>query len=401
MSAEATDAQTGLIDLLDTPQDAAFRAGIRAFVARELAPGTRARLRHGAPPTRDDILGWHAKLATQGWAAPAWPAEHGGPGWTPHQRLIFEEECFRGHAPPLPGFGLKMIGPVLMRFGTEAQRARFLPGILSGADWWCQGFSEPGAGSDLASLRTRAERVDGGWIVNGGKTWTTYAQHANWMFCLVRTNPEAKKQEGISMMLIEMADPGVTVQPIRLIDGTREVNSVFLDRVFVPDDQVVGEIDRGWTAAKFLLEHERFGIGGIGRSKHALDRARALAAEAGLAGADWVEATLAELEIDILAMEATTLRLLAREAAGATLGAEPSLLKIRGTEIQQKITETMVQIAGPLAAVAVPPRADNAAPVAAPFAHVACQHLNWRKLTIYGGSNEIQRQIIARQVLAL
>lgn len=389
------------IDLLDAPEDAAFRAGIRAFVAAQLAPETRRRLSHGAPPTRDDILGWHRRLAAQGWAAPAWPVEHGGPGWTPRQRLIFEEECFRGHAPPLPGFGLKMIGPVLMRFGTKGQRDRFLPGILSGADWWCQGFSEPGAGSDLAGLRTRAERTEGGWIVDGGKTWTTYAQYANWMFCLVRTNPEAKKQEGISMMLIGMDDPGVKVQPIRLADGTEEVNSVFLDRVFVPEDRVVGEIDRGWTTAKYLLEHERFGIGGIGRSKHALARARALAAEAGLAGAEWVETALAELEIDLLAMEATTLRLLAREEAGATLGAETSLLKIRGTEIQQKITETMLQIAGPLAAVAVPPGAGNAAPVGEPFAHVAYQHLNWRKLSIYGGSNEIQRQIIAKQVLGL
>ncbi len=385
-----------MTDLLTGPEEDAFRNDIRAFVAAELDPDTRDRVAAGAPLLRDDFTRWQASLYRKGWVAPAWPKDDGGCGWSARYRLIADEEFFRLHTPPLPGFGLKMIGPILIRFGTKAQQDRFLPRILSGADWWCQGFSESGAGSDLASLRTRAERTKGGWVVNGAKTWTTYAQYANWLFCLVRTDPDAKQQRGISMMLIDMAAPGVRRTPIRLIDGTEEINDIFLDDVFVPDEMVVGEINRGWDYAKLLLENERLGIGGIGRSKHLLSRVAAMAETAGVSDDPDISTRLAAFEIDIMAIEATTLRYLAAVEAGATLGPETSLLKIRGTEIQQGLTELMLDIAGP---AALPDRLSSATQT--PFENAAFQFLNWRKLSIYGGSNEIQRSILARQVLGL
>ncbi|MCL4150823.1 UNVERIFIED_CONTAM: hypothetical protein GTU68_063638 [Idotea baltica] len=374
----------------------AFRDQIRSFVAAELAPETRDKVAAGAPLTREDFADWHRSLHAKGWVAPAWPTDHGGPGWSARQRLIADEELFRLHTPPLPGFGLKMIGPILMRFGTVAQQARFLPRILSGEDWWCQGFSEPGAGSDLASLRTKAVRAKGGWLLSGSKTWTTYAQYANWIFCLVRTDGAVKKQEGISMMLVDMASPGLSRRPIRLMDGTEEVNEIFLEQVFVPDDMVVGEINQGWTYAKALLEHERFGIGGIGRSKHLLGRLRLMAKAAGCAGDPHIADRLDLLEVDIMAIEATTLRLLAAGEAGVRIGAETSLLKVRGTEIQQALTEVMLDVAG---AAGLPARGGGG--TQDPFENAVYQFLNWRKLSIYGGSNEIQRSILAGQVLGL
>ncbi|MDV4145275.1 acyl-CoA dehydrogenase family protein [Shimia sp. FJ5] len=383
-------------DLLNSAEDAAFRAEIRDFVAKTLHPETREKVALGAPLAREDFARWQRSLYEKGWVAPAWPAEHGGPGWSARERLIADEEMFRLHTPPLPGFGLKMIGPILMRFGSEAQRTRFLPRILSGEDWWCQGFSEPGAGSDLASLRMRAVRCEGGWKLSGSKTWTTYAQYANWIFCLVRTDPEVKKQEGISMMLVDMSSPGVSRRPIRLADGTEEVNEIFLDDVFVPDDMVVGEVNKGWTYAKALLEHERLGIGGVGRSKHLLQRVRIMAEAAGRADDPAIVAALAGFEIDVMAIEAFTLRLLAAAEAGERIGAETSLLKVRGTEVQQGLTELMLDVAGP---AMLPERESPCAEE--PFENVAYQFLNWRKLSIYGGSNEIQRGILAGQVLGL
>lgn len=381
-----------MTDLLNSADDMAFRQVIRSFVDAHLDATTRQKVSQGAPLARDDFAKWHRALFKQGWIAPTWPAEHGGPGWSARQRLIADEELFRLHTPSLPGFGLKMIGPILIRYGSKAQQDRFLPGILSGADWWCQGFSEPGAGSDLASLRAKAVKTKGGWLISGSKTWTTYAQYATWIFCLVRTDATVKKQQGISMMLIDMTQPGVTCHPIKLMDGTTEVNEIFLDQVFVPDDLVVGEINQGWTYAKALLENERFGIGGIGRSKHLLKRVRDRADNAGPEIAN----RLAALEIDIMAIEATTLRLLAAAEAGARIGAETSLLKIRGTEIQQGLTEVMLDIAGP---AILPEQGCGAAQD--PFEHAAYQFLNWRKLSIFGGSNEIQKSILAGQVLGL
>lgn len=385
-----------MIDLLTAPEETAFRLEIRNFIAANLNVSTRDKVARGAPLERDDYMDWHRKLCAQNWIAPAWPTPHGGAGWNTRQRLIADEEMFRQHTPPLPGFGLKMIGPILIRYGSPAQQDRFLPRILSGEDWWCQGFSEPGAGSDLAGLRTRAKRVDGGWKVDGSKTWTTFAQYANWIFCLVRTDPDAKQQEGISMMLIPMDAPGVSRTPIRLMDGTDEVNQVFFDDVFVPHDMVVGEIDKGWTYAKVLLENERLGIGGIGRSKHMLNRVRDMIADAPDLPPDVID-RLTLIEIDILAMEASTLRLLSAQENGRPLGAETSLLKVRGTEIQQALTELALEIAGPMALTDGP--ADRAKDGL--FDHVAYQFMNWRKLSIYGGSNEIQKNILAKQVLGL
>ena len=382
-----------MIDLLTAPEDMAFREEIRSYVAENLKPATRNKVARGGPLERDDYLDWHRKLHTKGWVAPAWPQQYGGPGWTARQRLIADEEMFRLHTPPLPGFGLKMIGPILIQFGSKPQQDLFLPRILSGEDWWCQGFSEPDAGSDLASLSTRAMRVDGGWRISGSKTWTTFAQYANWIFCLVRTDPDVKKQQGISMMLIPMDAEGVSRTPIRLIDGTDEVNQVFFDNVFVPDDMVVGEINKGWTYAKALLENERLGIGGIGRSKHLMGRVREMAQAADDLPPE-VPDRLAMIEIDIMAIEATTLRLLSAQEAGRPLGAETSMLKVRGTEIQQSLTELALDIAGP-AAITKPRRNEGL------FDHVAYQYLNWRKLTIYGGSNEIQKSVLAGQVLGL
>jgi alkylation response protein AidB-like acyl-CoA dehydrogenase len=385
-----------MTDLLNSPEDQVFRQEIRDYVAAELHPDTRAKVSRGAPLTREDFSRWHKSLHARGWVAPGWPKEHGGPGWTARERIIADEEMFRLHTPPLPGFGLKMIGPILIQFGSPEQQQRFLPRILSGEDWWCQGFSEPGAGSDLASLKTKAVRTEGGWLVSGSKTWTTYAQYANWIFCLVRTDMEVKKQEGISMMLIDMSLPGVSRRPISLMDGTDEVNEIFLDQVFVSDELVVGEINQGWTYAKALLEHERFGIGGIGRSKQLLQRVREAAEVAGRADEPEIANALDTLEIDIMAIEATTLRLLAAVEAGVKIGAETSLLKVRGTEIQQALTEVMLDIAG---ADALPAR--NSAGAQEPFENATYQFLNWRKLSIYGGSNEIQRSILATQVLGL
>ncbi len=383
-------------DLLNNAEDRRFRAELRDFVTKKLHSETRDKVAQGAPLAREDFARWHRSLYEKGWVAPAWPVEFGGPGWSARKRLIADEEMFRLHTPPLPGFGLKMIGPILMRFGSEAQQARFLPRILSGEDWWCQGFSEPGAGSDLASLRMRAERCDGGWKLSGSKIWTTYAQFANWIFCLVRTDPEAKKQGGISMVLVDMASDGVSCRPIRLMDGTEEVNEIFLEEVFVSDDMVVGEINMGWTYAKTLLEHERLGIGGIGRSKHLLQRVRDMADANGRVNDPAIVAELAVFEIDVIAIEAFTLRLLAAAEAGERIGAEASLLKVRGTEIQQGLTELMLDVAGP----AMLPERDSPC-VEEPFENIAYQFLNWRKLSIYGGSNEIQRGILASQVLGL
>jgi len=383
-------------DLLNGPEDECFRAEIRDFVAKKLHPETREKVAQGAPLVHEDFTRWHRSLYEKGWVAPAWPVEFGGPGWSTRKRLIADEEMFRLHTPPIPGFGIKMIGPILMRFGSEAQRARFLPRILSGDDWWCQGFSEPGAGSDLASLRMRAERCAGGWKLSGSKIWTTYAQFANWIFCLVRTDPEAKKQGGISMVLVDMTSDGVSCRPIRLMDGTEEVNEVFFEEVFVSDDMVVGEINMGWTYAKTLLEHERLSIGGIGRSKHLLQRVRDIADATGRANDPTIVSELAVFEIDVIAIEAFTLRLLAAAEAGERIGAEASLLKVRGTEIQQGLTELMLDIAGP---AMLPERESPCAEE--PFENIAYQFLNWRKMSIYGGSNEIQRSILASQVLGL
>ncbi|MGE0830896.1 MAG: acyl-CoA dehydrogenase family protein [Hyphomonadaceae bacterium] len=334
-------------------EEQAFRAEVRAFIEENFPDRLRtsaAGATAGASASRDDTLAWHKILAKKGWSVPAWPVQYGGTGWTPTQKYIWQEENARAETTPLLPFGVAMVGPVIYTFGSEAQKERHLPGIVSGDVWWCQGYSEPGAGSDLASLKTRAVREGDHYIVNGQKTWTTLGQYADWGFFLVRTAPDAKKpQEGISFLLIDMKTPGVSVRPIMLIDGGYEVNDVFLDNVRVPAENLVGEENQGWTYAKFLLAHERSGIAGIARSKRGVERLRAIArTEMSDLGAPLLEdelfrRKLSELEIDITALEFTELRVLASEQAGKGPGPESSVLKIKGTEIQQRLTELTLE----------------------------------------------------------
>lgn len=396
------------MNLSFTAEDLAFRDEVRAFIEANYP----ARLREFGSRDdlgKEDFLEWHRILGAKGWSAPAWPVEYGGPGWSPTQRYIFGEELARAETVPILPFGINMVGPVIYTFGTAEQKARYLPPILKGEEWWCQGYSEPGAGSDLASLKTRAVREGDHYIVNGQKTWTTLAQHADWGFFLVRTDPDAKPQQGISFLLIDMNTPGITVRPIITIDGGHEVNEVWLENVKVPVENLVGQENQGWTCAKFLLAHERSGIAGVARSKKGVERLKALARAETVEGAPLIEDAdfkrkVAELEIDLTALEVTELRTLAREQAGRGPGPESSLLKIKGTEIQQRLTELALEAVGSYGAPSVRgfrEMGDNFN-VGPDHAHwTAPNYFNMRKTSIYGGSNEIQRNIIAKMVLGL
>ncbi|TKC80062.1 pimeloyl-CoA dehydrogenase large subunit [Trinickia terrae] len=393
-----------------TPAEGAFRAEIRAWLEANLPAGLAAKILNHKRLSRDDIASWHKKLGTRGWSAPAWPVEYGGPGWNATQRHIWEEECARVGAPPVLPFGVSMVAPVLMKYGSEAQKRHYLPRILDGTDWWCQGYSEPGSGSDLASLRTRAERVGDHYVVNGQKTWTTLGQHADMMFCLVRTDSGAKKQEGISFLLIDMKTPGITVRPIITLDEDHEVNEVFFEDVKVPVENLIGEENRGWTYAKYLLGHERTGIAAVGRSKRELAFLKRVAREQKKNGKPLIEdasfgAKVAALEIELMALDVTVQRVVSNETSGRGPGPEASMLKIKGTEIQQALTELMFEAVGPLAAAFDVPflegkrehsiAGDDAA------APLAAYYFNFRKTSIYGGSNEIQKNIIAQMILGL
>jgi alkylation response protein AidB-like acyl-CoA dehydrogenase len=384
-----------------TDAENAFRAEVRAFVRDKLPNAIRDKVASGLHLTRDEHLQWQRLLFERGWSGPGWPKQFGGPGWSPVEQYIFEEECMLGGAPRLVPFGIKMVAPVIMAFGSRAQQERFLPKILSGEEWWCQGYSEPGAGSDLASLRTRAVRHGDKYIVNGQKTWNTLGQHADWIFCLVRTDPEAKAQRGISFLLIDMKSPGITVRPIVTLDGAHEVNEIWFEDVAVPAENLVGEENKGWTCAKFLLGHERSNIAGIGIAKRELARAKRIAAVETKRGRPLIEdplfaARLAEIEIDLMALEITNLRVLSAEAENRAPGPEASILKIKGTEIQQAISELILQAVGPYALPF-----GGAAPGPAHAANRAAQYFNLRKLSIYGGSNEIQKNIVAQMILEL
>ncbi len=381
------------MDLNFSREELAFRDEVRAFIEANLPQDARRKVLEGLEVSRDDTIRWQQILHRQGWGAPNWPKQFGGTGWDPVQQYIFEEESAAAGAPRLLPFGLKMVGPVIMRFGNDAQQKRFLPRILSGEDWWAQGYSEPGAGSDLASLKTRAERKGDRYLVNGQKTWISLAQYANWIFCLVRTDPAVKKQAGISFLLIDMKRRGVTVRPITLLDGSQEVNEVWFEDVEVPVENLVGDENGGWTYAKFLLGHERTNIAGVGVSKRELVRLKRIATEERKDGrpllADPVfAARVAQVEVELMALEITNLRVLAAEAERRAPGPEASLLKIKGTEIQQAISELMMHARGPQAL---------------PMGHRALggAYLNLRKTSIYGGSNEIQKNIIAQTILGL
>ena len=389
------------MDLSFSPEEEAFRAEVRAFIAESKPKLPKSVGWPEAEVTsREDYLAWHKLLYKKGWVAPHWPREHGGTGRSVTQRYIFNQECAAAEMPGLLPFGLAMLGPVLIAFGTQAQKRRFLPRILSGEDWWCQGYSEPGAGSDLASLRMRALPDGDHFTVNGQKTWTTLAQFADWIFCLVRTDPNVKPQEGISFLLIDLKSPGVTIKPIIVLDGAREVNEVFFDNVQVPAENLVGEMNKGWTYAKFLLVHERSTLASVARQRAALVRLRQFA-DAELADDEAFRRKLAEAEIDLMALEMTELRTLAAEARGEMAGPESSILKIRGTELQQRLTELAEEAVGWYAF----PDARGLGPnekVGPDYAMGAAgRYFNMRKASIYGGSNEIQRNIIAKAVLEL
>ncbi|MBI1250992.1 MAG: pimeloyl-CoA dehydrogenase large subunit [Alphaproteobacteria bacterium] len=392
-----------------SPEETAFRDEVRSFIDDHFPAHLREKTSRDEMD-REDFLAWHKVLFKKGWVAPAWPVEYGGTGWTPTQRYIWAEENARAETTPLLPFGLSMVGPVIYTFGTPEQKQRFLPRILSGEDWWCQGYSEPGAGSDLAGLRTTAVRQGDKYVLNGQKTWTTLGQFADWGFFLCRTDPDAKKQEGISFILVDMKTPGITVRPIITLDGSHEVNDVFLDNVEVPVENLVGQENKGWTCAKFLLAHERSGIAGVARSKKGVQRLKELArAELAGDGTPLVSDSayrrkIAELEVDLAALEYTELRVLANEQAGRGPGVESSLLKIKGTEIQQRLTELVLEAVGEYAAPdfrGFPPDS-NEFPIGPSYApRAAPAYFNMRKTSIYGGSNEIQRNIIAKMVLGL
>ena len=338
------------MDMEFNAQDLAFRDEVRAFIA-ENHPDMSAKKDAGEEMSKEDFLSWHRILHAKGWVAPAWPVEYGGTGWTPTQKYIWSEETARAECIRLMPFGLSMVGPVIYTFGTPEQKAQFLPRILSGEDWWCQGYSEPGAGSDLASLRTTAVRDGDDYIVNGQKTWTTMAQHADWGFFLVRTDKDVKAQEGISFLLIDMKSPGITVRPIITLGGEHEVNEVWLENVRVPVSNRVYEENKGWTCAKFLLAHERTGIAGVASSKRGIERIKDIAkseqdGDKSLIGNAFFKRKIAELQTDLTALEFTELRSLAGEAAGKGPGPESSLLKIKGSEIQQRITELALEAVG-------------------------------------------------------
>ena len=398
------------MDLSFTTEEQAFRDEVRAFLADKLPERLSSKVASGKHLSKADMEQWHAILNARGWLASHWPKEYGGPGWNAVQKFIFEHECALAHAPRIVPFGLSMLGPVLIKFGNEQQKRRWLPRILDGSDWWCQGYSEPGAGSDLAGLKTRAVRQGDHYVVNGQKTWTTLGQHANMIFCLVRTNPEAKKQSGISFLLIDMASPGVEVRPIITLDGEHEVNEVFLTDVRVPVENLVGEEDKGWTCAKYLLTYERTNIAGVGFSVAALERLKRAAANVRQNGRPLSEdpqfaARLARVEIDLENMKTTNLRVIAAVAGGGAPGAESSMLKVRGTQIRQEISSLMRRAMGPYALPFVSDALlegyDGPGVGPAEAAAAATQYFNNRKLSIFGGSNEIQRNIISKMILGL
>ncbi|TNC08612.1 pimeloyl-CoA dehydrogenase large subunit [Methylobacterium terricola] len=402
------------MDLRFTPEERAFRQEVRSFFQDNLPQEIRQKMIDGRHPSKDDIVTWQKILNTKGWAVPNWPVEWGGTGWDPVRQYIFLDELQSFPAPSPLQFGVYMVGPVIAQFGNDDQKKHFLPRIANLDDWWCQGFSEPGSGSDLASLKTKAVREGDHYIVNGQKTWTTLGQYADWIFCLVRTDATVKKQEGISFLLIDMKTPGITVRPIQTIDGGHEVNEVFFDDVKVPVENLVGQENKGWDYAKFLLGNERTNIARVGVSKQRIRRLKELAALERVGDTPILEnprfrEKLAALEIELKALEMTQLRVVAAERTREKGKPDPasSILKIKGSEIQQATTELLLEVVGPYALPYVPEdegdeALSNEPPVGPDWAGPAAPtYFNWRKISIYGGSNEIQKNIIAKAILGL
>ena len=381
-----------------------FRQEVRAFIREALPVELRARVERGYDLlTRDDHTFWQKQLHARGWAAPGWPVEHGGTGWSAAQRQVFDDECGRASCPRTQPQGIKMVGPIIYTHGTEAQKKRFLEPILKADEWWCQGYSEPGAGSDLAALSTRAVREGDHYRVNGQKLWTSLAHWADWMFCLVRTDTSGRRQEGITFLLIDMKTPGITLRPIKTLDLAHHMNEVFFEDVLVPVENRIGEEGRGWTYAKALLVHERAGIAELGRARERLDRLKRLVCERSLQGDrllrdEAFRAQVAQLEVELLAAEATTLRLLEGKAEPAL----SSVLKLRGSELTQRLSRMNVDALGPhalrldLQEAERGPQDDDPLPSFATGRTV--EYLRWRALTVAGGTSEIQRNIIAKLV---
>ncbi len=397
------------MDISIAIEDVLFREEVRDFIQEHYPSYLHDKIAKSEELTKEDFLVWHRILHKKGWIAPSWPKEYGGPGWTSVQRFIFNEELSAAGAITTMPFSLTMLAPVLMQYGNEKQREYFLPRILSGEDWWCQGYSEPGAGSDLASLRMPAVRDGDDYVVNGSKTWTTFAQFADWIFCLVRTNSDGKKQMGISFLLIDMKTPGITVRPIRTLDGGYDINEVHFENVRVPIENLVGEENFGWTYAKALLSHERGGIADVARSEVAIKALRKIATTELSDGGPLIENTIfskkiAELEIDLLALKYLELRAVFNEKSD-DLGPNVSILKLKGSEVQQRIGELRLEAVGYYGfPFKYGPQTSNTAifPVGPSYTQFAGpSYFNLRKTTIYGGSSEIQRGIVAKSVLGL
>ena len=395
-----------------TDEELGFQQEVRTFLQDEYPDDIRQKQESGTPLSRDDIVRWQKILFEKGWAALNWPVEHGGTGWTTIQKYIFENEIGKVNAPLFVPFGMKMVGPIIYTFGNDAQKERFLPDILSSDAWWCQGYSEPGSGSDLASLKTKAERSGDHYVVNGTKTWTTLAHYADWIFCLVRTSSDvARRQDGISFLLIDMKSPGVSVRPIPTIDGGSEINEVHFDNVEVPVENLIGEEGKGWTYGKVLLQHERTNMAAVPQSKFRLRKLRKEAASPISGGASLMEDSnfarkVAAAEIELKALEYTELRTLAAIAIGKAPGPESSILKIKGTVVQQMLDELFLEAAGYYALPYLSDQYDVDFPEIEKIAYDAqtkssLKYFNNRKATIYGGSNEIQKNIIAKHVLGL
>ena len=392
------------MDLAFTPEEQAFRDEIRAWVRANLPADIAHKVHNALRLSRGDMQRWAKILGAKGWLGYGWPQQFGGPGWNAVQKHLFEEECALAGAPRIVPFGPVMVAPVIMAFGTPEQQQRFLPGIASGDVWWSQGYSEPGAGSDLASVKCRAERQGDHYLVNGQKTWTTLGQYGEWIFCLVRTSTEGKPQTGISFLLIDMASPGVTVRPIKLLDGECEVNEVWFDNVKVPAENLIGEENKGWTYAKHLLSHERTNIADVNRSKRELERLKRIAKAEGVWDDLRFRDEIAKLEVDVVALEMLVLRVLSAEKSGKNSLDIAGLLKIKGSEIQQRYSELMMLAAGPFSLPYIEEAMEAGWQGDFPGGEVADAPLagtyfNLRKTTIYGGSNEVQRNIVAQFVL--
>ncbi|MFP6780003.1 MAG: acyl-CoA dehydrogenase family protein [Alphaproteobacteria bacterium] len=398
------------MNLKFSQEDIKFKEEVRDFIIQNLDKNTQKKINNGHHLSKDDLVNWQKKLYQKGWMAPNWPEEHGGTGWSITQRYIFDEECGAAAAPSALPFGVTMVAPVIIKFGTEEQKSKYLPRILSSEDWWCQGYSEPGSGSDLASLSTKAQEIDGGYIINGTKTWTTLAQHADMMFILVRTNSDCKPQEGISFMLLDMKSPGVSVKPIITLDGGHEVNMVYLENVKVPKENLIYEENKGWTVAKYLLGHERTSIAAVSRSKKALSKVREIAklninGDSTLGDDSRFIDKVTKCDVRLQALEYAELKSISDDVKGIPPGPEASMLKIRGSEIQQEITELVLEASGYYANPYQPNIMDvgnNELLIGPEWSSAAApKYFNTRKTTIYGGSNEIQKNILAKMVLEL